>query len=126
MPDPPPLDPNLNVLDSLQTQADITTLAINDSFTSSNNPHILINENECNCAMPAAQALGMNVLWSTILTSGAVQMCRLAIETHRPCTCLFGSVCAVAGILFWPQYKLYSLTCSAEELRAYFKQCRMP
>lgn len=65
MPGPPPLDPNFDVLDSLQTQAGITMLVINDSFTSSNNPHILINENECDCAMPKPQALGMNGLWGS-------------------------------------------------------------
>lgn len=106
------------------TDTDITTLVINDSFISSNNPHILINENECNCAMPKAQALGMNVLRSTILAEQF--RCMLATGTHKPCTCPSGSVCAVAGISIWPQYELYSLTHSAEELRGKFKQCSMP
>lgn len=126
MPGLPPLDPSLYVLHSLQTQADITTLVINVSFTSSNNPHILIKENECSCAMPKAQTLGMNVLWSTILTSRAVQTRMLATGTQEPCICLSDSVCAVAGVLIWPQYELYSLTHWAEELRGIFKQCRMP
>lgn len=71
--------------------------------------------------MPKAPTLGMNVLWSTILTSRAVQMRLLATGTHKPCTCLSGSVCAVAGVLIWPQYELYNLTHSAEELRGIFK-----
>lgn len=41
----PPGDPNVYGLRSLQTPADIATLVINDSFTSTNYPHILINEN---------------------------------------------------------------------------------
>lgn len=41
----PPGDPNVYGLHSLQTPADIATLVVNDSFTSTNYPHILINEN---------------------------------------------------------------------------------
>jgi len=102
MPGLPPVDPDIYGLRVLQTQADMTTLIINDSFMSSNYPCISIN------TMVRCQTRGLlgglccgPPAWPAERPCAGV----LATGTHKPLACLArrgGGGRAAAAISTWP------------------------